>query len=75
MKLIYDQIVANLNKHIVEYQFKLNYDDTSAFIYVYDKKEFVYIIDMNGLVKSTKITNPNQLYRICLIILETKVGV
>lgn len=75
MKIVYDQVIEFLNKHIPEYQFTLNYDNKSAFIYVYDKKEFIYIIDIDGIVKASKITNPNKLYRICLIILETKIGV
>lgn len=75
MKIIYDLVVSNLNKHIPEYNFKLDMFDNKAYIYVRDGKETIYVIDINGVVNATKITNPNKLYRICLIILEVKVGV
>ena len=74
MKNIYNQLVDILNKHIPEYQFSLNYEVDNSFIYVWDHKELVYIINIDDIVKATKITNPIQLYKICLIILETKLG-
>ena len=45
------------------------------FIYVWDDKEFVYIINIDEIVKGSKIVNPTSLYRICLIIIESKIGV
>ena len=75
MKQVYEQIVFNLNKNIPEYKFELDMFSGYAFIYVYDNKDFVYQIDIERVVSGSKITNPNKLYRICLIILEDRVGV
>ena len=75
MKQIYNQVIDLLNKHVPEYQFTLNESENGMFIYVWDDKEFVYIINIDEIVKGSKIVNPNSLYRICLIIIESKIGV
>ena len=75
MKQVYEQIVQNLNKNFPEYKFELDMFEGYAFIYVYDDKDFIYQIDIERIVSGSKITNPNKLYRICLIILEDRVGV
>lgn len=75
MKQIYNQVIDLLNKHVPEYQFTLNEAENGMFIYVWDDKEFVYIINIDEIVKGSKVVNPNSLYRICLIIIESKIGV
>lgn len=75
MREVYEYIVRELNKAIPEFNFELDMFKGYAYIYVYDDKDFVYQIDIDRIVSGSKITNPNKLYRICLIILEDKVGV
>lgn len=75
MKQIYNQVVALLNKHVPEYHFTLNVCKKQSYIYIWDGKEYVYVIAIDEIVSSSKIVNPNSLYRICLIIIESKIGV
>lgn len=75
MKQIYNQVIDLLNKHVPEYHYTVDELDKKSVIYIWDDTELIYTIHIDDIVSSTKICNAHTLYRICLIIIESKIGV
>lgn len=71
MKKIFELVTETLNNEL-KYEVKLNYSDDFSYLYFYEKKEIVYLINLTLLHRATLILDVDDLVIMCKMVLLSK---
>lgn len=71
MEDIFKRLESKLNAEL-KYDVKLNYSDDFSYLYIYDKKEIVYLINLTLLHRATLILDVEDLSLIIKLVLISR---